>query len=215
MLTCYFSNFGNPRSSPSKIIASICRKLSYWCACRKSTSSLPYFGGFRHAWPHTLKMIVSIRRNIWGVTGDEKSTSSFSFSWDIAKIFQTCYFGFFEHTYQHISKVILSTYRKLLLLSAGKKLTSSSPFFWKYCKDLQTSYFKCFGIAWLFTHKMMVLTSRKRQCLSAYQKLSSSFTSFLKYYILKNLSIWLVNSILAHNVRTKIFIAMGLVVKYQ
>ena len=46
-------------------------------------------------------------------------------------------------------------------------------------------------------------------------KINLSFTFFLRYYILKNLAIWLANSILAHNSRTIILPHMGLVEKYQ
>ena len=53
---------------------------------------------------------------------------------------------------------------------------------------------------------MIVSTCRRLWCLSAYQKYTSSFTSFLRYYILKNTAIWLANSILAHNSRTRIFV---------
>ena len=53
---------------------------------------------------------------------------------------------------------------------------------------------------------MIVSTCRRLWCLSAHQKYTSSFTSFLRYYILKNTAIWLANSILAHNSRTRIFV---------
>ena len=41
--SCYFENFGNDWPSPSKIILSICRKLSCLSACKKSTSSFTAF----------------------------------------------------------------------------------------------------------------------------------------------------------------------------
>ena len=44
---------------------------------------------------------------------------------------------------------------------------------------------------------------------------SSSFTFFLRYYILKNPAIWLADSILTQNSKTRILPDMGLAVKYQ
>ena len=66
---------------------------------------------------------------------------------------------------------------------------------------MQTSYF---GHAWSHTPKMMVLTCWWLRCLSACEKYTSSFTSFLRYYILKNPTIWLADSILAHYLRIRI-----------
>ena len=45
--------------------------------------------------------------------------------------------------------------------------------------------------------QMVVWTCRKFWSFSAYQKCTSSFTSSLRYYILKNLEVWLANSISA------------------
>ena len=128
---------------------------------------------------------------------------------------QTCCFGYFRHAWLHTLKLILSACRKISCLSAGQKLTSSSKLFWRYCKDMQTSYFGHFGHTWLDTPKMIVPPCRRVQCLSACQIYTSSFTSFLTYYILKNPAIWLTDSILAHNLRTRIFPDVGLLVKYQ
>ena len=100
-----------------------------------------------------------------------------------------------------------------MCLSAGKKATSSPMLFWRYY-DMQT-YFGYFGQAWPCTPKMIVSTCGKLQCLSACQKYTSLFPAFLRYYILKNLAIWLTDSILANNSRTRILPVMGLVVKYQ
>ena len=58
-------------------------------------------------------------------------------------------------------------------------------------------------------------TCRKLWCLTPRQKYTSSFTSFLRYYILNNSVILLANSILAHNLSTRILPGLGLVVKYQ
>ena len=43
MPTCYFGNFENAWTSPSKIIVPICRKLSCLPECKKSTSSITCF----------------------------------------------------------------------------------------------------------------------------------------------------------------------------
>ena len=58
-------------------------------------------------------------------------------------------------------------------------------------------------------------TCRRIWYLSACQKYTSSFTSFLRNYILKNPAIWLADSILPRNLRTRILPDIGLVVKYQ
>ena len=84
---------------------------------------------------------------------------------------------------------------------------------WKYCKHMQTlSYFEH---ACLHTPKMIVSTCRRLWCLSACQKQTLLFTSFLRYYILKNPAIWLADSMLVYNSRTRILPDMGLVIKYQ
>ena len=67
----------------------------------------------------------------------------------------------------------------------------------------------------LHTLKTIVSTCRRLRCISACQKSTSSFTSFLRYCILKNPAIWLADSILAHNSRTRILPDIGLVVQYQ
>ena len=73
--------------------------------------------------------------------------------------------------------------------------------FGKYCKDMQISYF---GHAWLHTPKLIVLTCRRLPCLPGCQKYNLSFTSCSRYHILKNPAIWLADSVLAHNTRTRI-----------
>ena len=107
-------------------------------------------------------------------------------------------------------KVILSTHRKLLCLSTQNKSTSFPIIFWRYCKDMQTSYFGYFEHACLCKLKMIVPTCRTLRCLPACQKQTLPFTSLLRCYILKNLAIWLVDSILSHNSRTRILPDMGL-----
>ena len=157
-------------------------------------------------------MIITIWRNLWRSSEAKRSSSSFTFS---TRYYKYICFGCFWHAWLSKPKVILSTSRKLLRLFACKKSTSPHKRFWRYCKNMQTSYFGYFGHAWLHTPKLIVSTCRRLRCLSACQKYTSSFSSFLRYYILKNPTIWLADSILAHNSRTRILPDMGLVVKYQ
>ena len=83
----------------------------------------------------------------------------------------------------------------------AKSQFNSSHFCWDIAKILQTCYFVD---TWLHKPKITVSTCRKLWYLSAYHKYTSSFTSFLRYYIFKNLTIWLANSILAYNLRIRI-----------
>ena len=160
-------------------------------------------------------MITAIWRSLWRLSEAKRSSSSFIFSMRYYKDIVNYCFGYFRHVWLSKPKVILSTSRKLSRLFACKNSTSPHKRFWRYCKNMQTSYFGHFGHAWLHTPKLIVSTCRKLRCLSACQKYTSSFSYFLRYYILKNPTIWLADSILAHNSRTRILPDMGLVVKYQ
>ena len=73
--------------------------------------------------------------------------------------------------------------------------------------DIAKILFWEFGHVWLCTPKMIVSIHTKLHCLSACQK-KSLFTSFLRYYTLKNPAIWLANSILDHNSRTRILLGI-------
>ena len=124
------------------------------------------------------------------------------FPWDNAKILQTCYCGYFEHAWLCTPKVIRSTCRKLSCLSTSKKLTSPPSFFLRYLLQRYVNFL--FWVLWV--------------CLSTHfqnNSITSSFAFFLRYYILKNPAIWLANSILTHNLRTRILPDLGLVMKYQ
>ena len=112
---CQSGNSGNAWPSPSKIILSICRKLSYLYACNKSTSSLTFFLWYCKEienllfWvllecPTTPKLIVSIWRNLW---------CSFHFPWHIANMLQIWYSGYFGQAWLHTPKMILAPCRKL------------------------------------------------------------------------------------------------------
>ena len=89
--TCYLGDFGNAWPSPSKIIVSICRKLSCLYACHKSTSSLTFFLRYCKEKANLLfwviwvclatpKVIGSIWRNLWCLSTSKKPTSFFLFS---------------------------------------------------------------------------------------------------------------------------------------
>ena len=66
------------------------------------------------------------------------------------------------------------------------------------------TYFGYFGHAWLHSPKIIVSPCRRLQCLSACKKQTSSSTSFIRYYSQENPANWLVDTILAHNLRPRI-----------
>ena len=136
------------------------------------------------------------------------------FPWDIAKILHAYNLEYFKHAWLHTSKVS-NLYKTFVFICRQKTQLHPQCFSWRYCKDIQTSHFGYFGHALLRTHKIIVSPWRKLQYLSPCQKWTLSLNSFLRYFILKNLAIWLANSNLAHNSRTRILPHMGLVVKYQ
>ena len=214
---------------PTKIILSIYSHLSYLPVGKKSTSppnsftrcckrnrKTCYFGKFKHAWPHTPKMIIAIWRNLWHLSVRKRSTSSFMLSLRYYKDIVNLLFWVLWACLAMQTQCDTITFRKLSFLLGGKKSTSPTPMlFCRYCKDMQTTHFEYFQHAWLHKPKMIVPTWRRFGCLSTCQKYTSSFTSFLRYYILKNPATWSADSILVHNLRPRIFPDMGLVVKYQ
>ena len=115
----------------------------------------------------------------------------------------------------HTPKMIRSIWRNLWSLSAGNKSTSSFTFSLRHCKDIANLLF------WVFWACLITQTTNdsinlwKTSMFISCQKSTSSFTSFLRYYILKNPAIWLADSILAHNSRTRSLPDMRLVLKYQ
>ena len=131
--TCYFGNYGNAWPSPSKIMLSICRKLSCLSACKKSTSLLTYFLRYCKEIANLLywviwacltnipRIIVSIWINLWHLSAGKKSVSSFTFSLRYCKVLRTCYFGYLGHAWLRTPYVILLNCRRLSCLSAGKK----------------------------------------------------------------------------------------------
>ena len=100
--------------------------------------------------------------------------------------------------------MIVLIWRNLSCLSAGKKSTSSFMFSLSYCKDLANL------LLWVLWAHLAMHTPYDSINLQ-----TSLYTSFFRYFILKNPSIWLADSILAHNQRTRILPDVGLVVKYQ
>ena len=143
MQTCYFGNFANAWSSPSKIMVSICRMLSCWSECKKSTSSLTSFWSITKESKLVIlndsDMILSTHLN-WSYQSEENfddylqtknQRHSSRFLWCTGKILQICYFEYIGHTWLCTLKTISSTCRKLSFLSANKKSTLSPLFFWR------------------------------------------------------------------------------------
>ena len=70
--------------------------------------------------------------------------------------------------------------------------------------------------SWLVAHTQNdIISLQKTSMFICMPKINFSIHFFLEIYILKNPAIWLADSILAHNSRTRILPDMGLVVKYQ
>ena len=112
-----------------------------------------------HTHTHTPKMIVSIWRNLW-----KNQLHPSRFSWDIAKVLQSCCFGYFWQGLLHTPKLILSICWKLSCLFVGKVSTSSTTFFGAIAKIwnlILKSYFGYLGHVWIRTPKMMVSTCIK------------------------------------------------------
>ena len=91
--TCYFENLGNAWLLQSKIIVSICRKLSCLSAYKKSTSSLTYFFRYYNEIANLLFWGIwacHAWRNLSCLSADKKSTWFLIFSLvycrDIAKL---------------------------------------------------------------------------------------------------------------------------------
>ena len=135
------------------------------------------------------------------------------FSCDIVKMLQTCYFGYYGHAWLHIPKVKIWISRKLSCLFEGKDQLHHSRFSGNIAKICKLLYFGYFGHARQQIPKLILSTCRKLWHLSASQKYTSSFATLLRYYILKNPAIWLTNSILADNLKTRVLSYMGLAVK--
>ena len=66
-------------------------------------------------------MIVSIWRNLWCLSAGKKSTSSFTFSWDIPNLLQICYIGHFGNIWLRTPKMTVWSCRKTRCLSACQK----------------------------------------------------------------------------------------------
>ena len=104
-------------------------------------------------WPHTLKMTVSIWRNL-SCSCRQKINFILKVSFEILQ--RDCKLNIYGTLgtpgYAHPS--------------ADKKSTLSLMFFWRYWKIIQTYYFGYFGHAWQHTPKIIVSSCRKLQCLS-------------------------------------------------
>ena len=160
-------------------------KLSYLSVGKKSTSppnsftrcckrnrKTCYFGKFKHAWPHTPKMIIAIWRNLWHLSVRKRSLSSFMLSLRYYKDIVNLLFWVLWACLAVQTQRDTITFRKLSFLLGGKKSTSPNPIlFCRYCKDMQTTHFEYFQHAWLHTPKMIVPTWRRFGCLSACQNI--------------------------------------------
>ena len=75
-----------------------------------------------------------------------------------------------------------------------------------------------YGVLWVLLVTQSQNDSIIRQKTSIFicmPKVDFTFTSFSRFYILNNPATWLADSILAHSSRTRIFLDMWLVVKYE
>ena len=153
-----------------------------------------YFGNFGNFWLSQSKSWYQFVASNFG---------------DIVKTFETCYFGNFGNVWLSQSKSWIS------ISICMQKINYITHFFLKILQRNSTRIVLGNLDIPGYTPKMIVLTCKRLQCLFACQKYTSSLTSFLRYYILKNLAIWLADSILAHNSRGRILPNMGLLMKYQ
>ena len=160
-----------------KVFKSTCWKL--WClsTCKKSTSSLTffgdivktlqtcYFGNFGNAWPFPSKIIVSTCRKLSHLFACKISTSSLtSFLW---------------YCKERANLLFWVIWACLAINLNKKNQLHPSRFPWDIAKILQT-YFLYFGHAWLRTAKVILSTCRKHSCLSAAKKSTSSPTFSLR-----------------------------------
>ena len=125
---------------PTKIILSIYSKLSCLSVGKKSTSppnsftrcckrnrKTCYFGKFKHAWPHTPKMIIAIWRNLWHLSVRKRSLSSFMLSLRYYKDIVNLLFWVLWACLAVQTQRDTITFRKLSFLLGGKKSTSPNP----------------------------------------------------------------------------------------
>ena len=154
-------------------------------------------------------MIVSIWRNLLCLSAGKKSTSSFTFSLRYLKdVFTKLWIWVLLACLALHTKNLLTCRKDFCVYLQAKKKLHRTCFSGHIAQILKLLILDTLG-------KLIVSTCKKPRCLSAYQKYTSSFSSFLGYFILKNPAIWLVGSILTHNLRTRILPKVGLVVKYQ
>ena len=160
-----------------------------------------------HAWTHAPKMIVSIWRNLRCLSTSKKSTSTFRFFRDIAKILQTCYLVYFGHAWLHKTKVILSTWRLFSCLSEGKKLKFIPHVF---LEILQSYASFLFWVLWEYLAMYWPCLATHTQNHSINLSKTSRSISILKIHLIIhffleiNHAIWLANRIWTLNWRTRI-----------
>ena len=188
-------------------------KISECFVSQQNTKQLPQFLIYCKNTTNFCQLVASFHAYL----GAKKSTSSLNyFPWDITKILWNFFFGYFGHAWLHKPRVILSICRKLLLICRQKKQLHPllpSPFL----EILQRYANLCWVLwSWLVAHTQNdIISLQKTSMFICMPKINFSIHFFLEIYILKNPAIWLADSILAHNSRTRILPDMGLVVKYQ
>ena len=161
-------------------------------------------------------MKLAIWGKLWRLSLDKRSSSSLTFSLryykDIVKLFFWVLWSCLTTQTQSDTINLPKTFAHL----QAKKTTSPllpSPFL----EILQRYANLCWVLwSWLVAHTQNDITSlQKTSMFICMPKINFSIHFFLEIYILKNPAIWLADSILAHNSRTRILPDMGLVVKYQ
>ena len=85
----------------------------------------------------------------------------------------------------------------------------------KHCQDIANLLFWVLWTCLATPIKTKVSTSKKLWCLSTCKKSIWPLFCFSRYYILKNPTKWLTESILTHSLRTKIWQDKGIEVKYK
>ena len=154
---------------PSKIIVSVCKKLSCLSACKKSTSSLASFLRYCKEIANLLFWVISacLATHTENDSINLKKSLMFTCKQKINFILPV----FLEILQRYCKLVVLGTFNKpgythlkyyhlvenfRIYLQAKETLQSHD-----FLKDMQTSYFGYFGHVWIRTPKMVTPTCRK------------------------------------------------------
>ena len=150
----------------------ICSKLSYFSACKKSTSSLTFFLRyckeianllFCVIWAclatQTPKMIKAIWRNLFIFRQKIKFILELFFE-ILQRYCKLTAFGTLGmHDFGQTQSDTINL-QKTFAFICRQKINPRPMLFWRYCKDVQTSYFGYFSIN----------LKKRLRCLSACQK---------------------------------------------